>query len=173
MAQVAPMTDLNAHVTQKTMPMTQTDQPHDMPRSADPADAPLDAAPATTAERLPERETWPAIWKGVRRRCPNCGKGPLMRSYLKVRDHCPVCREELFHNRADDGPAYLTILIVGHIMAPALHISFVTWRPEPLILITIFSIGCIGLSLDLLPRLKGAIVGFQWARRMHGFSQSG
>jgi hypothetical protein len=27
----------------------------------------------------------------------------------------------------------------------------------------------IGLSLWLLPRVKGALVGLQWALRMHGF----
>ena len=54
-------------------------------------------------------------------------------------------------------------------MAPLLHIVFVRWRPEPLVLFTIFAIGCVALSLYLLPRLKGAVVGFQWARRMHGF----
>jgi uncharacterized protein (DUF983 family) len=116
-----------------------------------------------------ERPTWPAIWKGWRRKCPNCGNGPLLKSYLKVRDTCQVCREELHHHKADDGPAYLTILIVGHLMAPLLHIVFVTWRPEPLILFTIFAVGCIGLSLYLLPRLKGVVVGLQWAKQMHGF----
>ncbi len=43
-----------------------------------------------------ERPTWPAVWKGWRRRCPNCGNGPLLRGYLTVRDACPVCREELY-----------------------------------------------------------------------------
>lgn len=94
-----------------------------------------------------------------------------MHSYLKVNDQCAVCREDLSHHRADDGPAYLTILIVGHLMAPLLHVAFVTWRPEPLTLFTIFAVGCTALSLYLLPRLKGAIVGFQWARRMHGFGK--
>ncbi|HBM62179.1 DUF983 domain-containing protein [Salipiger marinus] len=125
------------------------------------------AAPTSPAA---ERDTWPAVWRGYRGRCPKCGSGPVLRGYLKVRDHCPVCREELHHHRADDGPAYLTILIVGHIMAPGLLWVFTTWRPEPLILMTIFLVGCIGLSLYLLPRLKGAIVGFQWARGMHGFA---
>ena len=118
-----------------------------------------------------ERPLGPALRKGWRRRCPNCGSGPLLKSYLKVHDECSVCREELFHHRADDGPAYLTILIVGHLMAPLLHYVFVTWRPEPLVLFTIFAIGCVALSLYLLPRLKGAVVGFQWARQMHGFGK--
>ncbi len=121
---------------------------------------------------IDERALWPALRKGFRCKCPNCGSGPLLKSYLKVRDACAVCREDLSQHRADDGPAYLTILIVGHIMAPALHIVFVQFRPDPLLLFTIFAIGCVGLSLYLLPRLKGAVVAFQWARQMHGFGSS-
>ncbi|WP_138933030.1 DUF983 domain-containing protein [Roseovarius arcticus] len=116
-----------------------------------------------------ERALWPALRRGFRRKCPNCGSGQLLKTYLKVRDTCSVCREDLSQHRADDGPAYLTILIVGHIMAPGLHIVFVNFRPEPMTLFTIFAVGSVGLSLYLLPRLKGAIVGFQWARQMHGF----
>lgn len=116
-----------------------------------------------------DRALGPAVWKGFCRKCPNCGSGPLLKSYLKLRDSCTVCREDLSHARADDGPAYLTILIVGHLMAPLLHIVFVAWRPEPLVLFTVFAVGCVTLSLYLLPRLKGMIVGFQWARLMHGF----
>ncbi len=123
-----------------------------------------------TSNDIQGRDLWPAIRKGFRRKCPKCGNGPLLKSYLKVRDTCTVCREDLSHHRADDGPAYLTILIVGHLMAPLLHVTFVKFRPEPLVMFTIFSIGCVALSLYLLPRLKGAIVAFQWARMMHGFS---
>lgn len=119
-----------------------------------------------------DRPLWPALRKGLRRKCPNCGTGPMLCSYLKVRDTCTVCREELSHHRADDGPAYLTILIVGHIMAPLLHIAFVTFRPEPMVLFTVFAIGTVTLSLYLLPRLKGAVVAFQWARTMHGFGNN-
>ena len=116
------------------------------------------------------RPLWPALARGWRRRCPNCGSGPLLKSYLKLNDSCAVCRQDLTPARADDGPAYLTILIVGHLMAPLLHFAFVTWRPDPLTLFTFFAVGCVALSLYLLPRLKGAIVGFQWARQMNGFA---
>ena len=79
----------------------------------------------------------------------------MMRGYLKVRDACPVCSEDLHHQRADDGPAYLTILIVGHLMAPLMLFVFTKFRPDPLIAASVFSIGCVALSLFLLPRLKG------------------
>ncbi|PRY91118.1 DUF983 domain-containing protein [Donghicola tyrosinivorans] len=116
-----------------------------------------------------DRPLNPALIKGWRRKCPNCGTGPMLKGYLKVRDTCPVCDEELHHHRADDGPAYLTILIVGHLMAPILLLVFEMYRPEPLVLFTIFAVGCVALSLYLLPRLKGALVALQWSRRMHGF----
>ena len=120
-----------------------------------------------------DRPMRPAMLRGWRRRCPNCGAGPLLRGYLQVRDTCPVCGEALHHQRADDGPAYLTILIVGHLMAPAILISFIKFRPDPLILAAIFSVGTVALSLYLLPRLKGVLVAIQWARRMHGFGNAG
>ena len=120
----------------------------------------------------PERPVRLAVLRGWRRKCPSCGTGPLFKSYLKVCDTCPVCREELRHHRADDGPAYLTILIVGHVMAPSLLIAFETFRPDPLVLFSFFAVGCVTLSLYLLPRLKGAIVAYQWAKRLHGFSRT-
>lgn len=119
-----------------------------------------------------DRPVRPALWKGWKRKCPNCGTGPMMKSYLKVRDTCAVCDEPLHHQRADDGPAYLTILIVGHLMAPLIIWAFTEFRPDPMILATIFTIGTVALSLYLLPRLKGAIVALQWAKRMHGFGRS-
>ncbi|MCE6951049.1 DUF983 domain-containing protein [Cereibacter sphaeroides] len=122
-----------------------------------------------TIETEEERPLGPALWRGWRRVCPRCGTGPMLRGYLTVRDACPVCGESLHHHRADDGPAYLTILIVGHLMAPIILWSFVEFRPEPAVLATVFGIGTVSLSLFLLPRLKGAMVGLQWAKRMHGF----
>ena len=82
---------------------------------------------------------------------------------------CPACAEALHHQRADDGPAYLTILLVSHLGAPLLLASFVAWRPSAMTMIWTFGLGAVVLSLLLLPRIKGAMVGLQWARRMHGF----
>lgn len=119
-----------------------------------------------------DRDLWPALRRGYARKCPSCGSGALFDGYLKLRDTCPVCHEDLSQARADDGPAYLTILIVGHLMIPFLHVSFTMWRPHPMVMFSVFGMACVVLSLYLLPRLKGAVVAFQWARRMHGFGRS-
>ena len=116
-----------------------------------------------------ERPVGEAMRRGWRERCPQCGRGRMYRSYLKVNDSCPDCGLELAGHRADDAPPYFTILIVGHIivplmlvleqeMHPAEWVHMVLWLPLTLI-----------LSLTLLPRIKGALIGLQWAKRMHGF----
>lgn len=125
------------------------------------------------AEAVEPRNVRQAMLRGWRQKCPRCGSGPLMKAYLKVRDRCTVCDEELYHHRADDGPAYLTILIVGHVMAPILIWVYSSFEPEPMVVATTFSVGCVALSLYLLPRLKGAIVGLQWAKELYGFGTYG
>lgn len=115
------------------------------------------------------RPTGQAMLRGTLGRCPACGKGRLFGSFLKVCDHCPACDEALHHQRADDGPAYITLLVVSHLMGPLLLTSYLLWRPSPLAMILGLGTGAVVLSLWLLPRIKGAIVGLQWAQRMHGF----
>lgn len=117
-----------------------------------------------------ERDLAQATWRGWRRRCPACGTGPMMKGFLQVRDTCTVCGEELCHHRADDGPAWLTMLLVGHLMAPLLGWAFIEFRPDPMVLTATFGIGAVAASLWLLPRTKGLFVAFQWAKRMHGFA---
>ncbi|WP_424939659.1 DUF983 domain-containing protein [Aliiroseovarius sp. S253] len=134
-----------------------------------------DNAQMTVDEVMPavaetERELKPALRKGWAKRCPSCGTGKLFQGYLKVHHDCTVCGEELHHQRADDGPAYLTIIVVGHIMAPLLHIFYVHVVQDPLMLATIFTVGTVAASLYLLPRFKGFMIAFQWAKRMHGFA---
>jgi uncharacterized protein (DUF983 family) len=122
-------------------------------------------------DSIDDRPLRPAVLRGWRRRCPNCGAGPLLKGYLAVRASCPVCGEDLHHQRADDGPAYLTILVVGHVMAPLFLWSFVRYRPDPMTLAAIFTVGTVALSLYLLPRFKGMVIAVQWAKRMHGFGR--
>ena len=93
-----------------------------------------------------------------------------MDGYLSIREECAVCSQELHHHRADDGPAYITILISGHILAPLMLIIFEMYRPDPMVLAVGFILIFIAMALFLLPRIKGAFIGLQWAKRMHGFS---
>ncbi|MBN2740347.1 MAG: DUF983 domain-containing protein [Rhodobacteraceae bacterium] len=121
---------------------------------------------------IDDRPIGRAILRGLACRCPACGKGRILDGYLKVRDTCAHCHEDLSHQRADDGPAYLTILIVGHLMLPLMAAAFIAYRPEPWQMIALFGSATVVLSLLLLPRMKGLMVAIQWSRRMHGFGES-
>jgi uncharacterized protein (DUF983 family) len=119
-----------------------------------------------------ERSTADAMLRGVKLTCPACGTGQLFKSYLKVNDTCPTCGEELHHQRADDLPAYVTMFIVGHIVVGAILMVETAYAPDTWIHALIWPPLLLGLSLFLLPRVKGAAIGLQWAQRMHGFGSS-
>ena len=96
-----------------------------------------------------------------------------MASYLKVNARCPVCDEDLSHQRADDAPPYLTIVVVGHIIVPLILFVETRWPQETMTHLAIWLPLTLILSLALLPVMKGAVVGLQWALRMHGFDGTG
>jgi uncharacterized protein (DUF983 family) len=91
---------------------------------------------------------------------------------LRVSDSCPACGEELLHHRADDAPPYFTIVLVGHIVLPLLMMVELAFAPPVWLHLLLWLPLTAGLCLLLLPRVKGAIVGLQWAHRMHGFEHS-
>ena len=62
------------------------------------------------------------IRRGLSRRCPNCGKGAVLSGYLTRVPVCGSCGEDLSHISADDGPAWATLIVVGHVLAPFLII---------------------------------------------------
>ncbi len=130
--------------------------------------------PATTAPptHAANRPVGQAMRRGAAGRCPACGEGRLFTGYLRVKDHCPSCGTDLHHHRADDGPAYVTILIVSHLAASLMLTIYTLYRPSTLVMLGVFVGGSLLLSLLMLPRVKGAWVGFQWAKRMHGFGQA-
>ncbi len=107
--------------------------------------------------------------RGFTCRCPACGKGKLFRKFIKVADHCNSCGEVLSHHQADDAPPYFTMMIVGHIVIPAVVIVERVWHPDMLLQLALWVPATGLLTLALLQPVKGAIVGLQWALRMHGF----
>jgi uncharacterized protein (DUF983 family) len=115
------------------------------------------------------RSTADAMLRGLRGRCPACGKGRMFYKYLKVADHCPACGEALHHQRADDAPPYFTMFVVCHIVVAGLLVVEKTWHPSLVTHLAIWMPLALALSLILLPMVKGTLIGLQWALHMHGF----
>jgi uncharacterized protein (DUF983 family) len=113
-----------------------------------------------------------ALKRGFLGRCPHCGEGKLFRAFLKVADRCEVCGEEFHHHRADDFPAYLVIVIVGHLVVPLVLHTETAYAPPYWVHAALWLPLTIGLSLALLQPVKGAVVALQWAIGMHGFDEA-
>ncbi len=106
------------------------------------------------------------VWRGARGRCPNCGEGRLFRAYLKVASPCAACGNDNARYPADDGPAYVTILLVGHlVVAPLLAFPFI-WKSPLWLVIGATLPALLILILVLLPRIKGAWIGLQWSQAL-------
>jgi len=119
-----------------------------------------------------KRDIWVSMKRGFRGRCPRCGEGRLFRAFLKVDDVCPACGLDLTPQRADDLPAYLVIVIVGHVVVlTALWIE-TDYSPPVWLQLAVYLPFTSIASLILLQPVKGAVVGMQWALRMHGFSEN-
>lgn len=121
----------------------------------------------TTAQE--NRPLGQAFRNGLLRRCPECGKGSVFNGYIKVKHTCDSCGLELHHQRADDAPPYFTMVIVLHFVISGLLTVQQTFDPATWIQLSIWLPVSLVAALWLLPRVKGALIGIQWARRMHGF----
>ncbi len=121
---------------------------------------------------MSERSLLEDLSRGIACRCPNCGEGKLFYKFLKTKEHCDVCGEEFHHHRADDFPAYVVILILGHVMvtyallledlfAPPMWVHIATTIPLTIV-----------LALVMLQPVKGAIIAIQWRMGLHGFKFS-
>jgi uncharacterized protein (DUF983 family) len=119
-----------------------------------------------------KRDVWPALKRGFRGRCPRCGQGKLFRAYLKVANNCSVCGLDFTPHRADDLPAYLVIVVVGHIVVPTALMIETEFSPPTWLQLSLYLPLTLILSLLLLQPVKGAVVGLQWALRMHGFDEN-
>lgn len=107
-----------------------------------------------------------ALLRGLRGLCPHCGEGRLFYRYLKVSPHCPVCGHDLDRYPSDDGPAYFTILLVGHLVVVPLLVFPFIWRAPAALIVPLTLIPLALLTLAVLPRVKGAVIGALYALKV-------
>ncbi|WP_313199215.1 DUF983 domain-containing protein [Rhizobium sp.] len=120
-------------------------------------------------EGAPERPLGRSIKRGIACRCPKCGDGRLFRAFLKPVDHCAVCGEDYRPQRADDLPAYLVIVVVGHVLMTGYLLTDMFWRVSPWVHMAIWIPLAAIAAIATVQPIKGGVIGLQWAYRMHGF----
>ncbi|MSO67755.1 MAG: DUF983 domain-containing protein [Pseudolabrys sp.] len=102
------------------------------------------------------------IGRGLRGRCPACGKGRLFQGFLTLCPRCESCELDFSFADAGDGPAVFVILIGGAIVVFAALITEVAYQPPywlhamlwlPLILL---------VTLTPLRPIKGLLIALQY-----------
>src|SRR5262245_36572050 len=104
-----------------------------------------------------------SMLRGAAGRCPACGHGRLFWRYLQVSERCPVCAHDLARYPADDGPAYFTILLIGHLIVVPVLFFPIVWRSSPVVTAPIVLAVLAAVTLTVLPRIKGAFIGLLYA----------
>ncbi len=108
-----------------------------------------------------------AFSRGLKGRCPHCGEGRIFYRYLKVSPNCTVCAHDLDRYPSDDGPAYFTILLVGHMIVAPMLLFPIIWKAPLALVIPGTLIPLAALTLLILPRVKGAVIGALYALKVH------
>lgn len=111
---------------------------------------------------------WLVALRGLMGHCPHCGEGKLFARYLKPVGECAVCHTHFGHIRADDGPAWLTIVLVGHIMAPVLLNVIPDTNWPDWVSMLVWPGLALALSLIILPRAKGLFIALIWRNKGPG-----
>lgn len=114
---------------------------------------------------------WASIVRGFWGRCPRCAGGKLFARFLKPVAACGNCGQDWTPHRADDFPAYLSILITGHLLAPIVIVLAGNAEMSSAMLSgLIFTLAAV-LTVGLLQPAKGAVIALQWWFGMHGFKR--
>ena len=101
-------------------------------------------------------------------RCPCCGNGSLMKSYLKQVENCSVCGESFGQIRADDAAPWLTIILVGHVFLPFAFLVNVDWMPLWAAM-GMWAACFTTIALAILPRAKALLIAVLWQTRAPGY----
>ena len=99
--------------------------------------------------------------RGFKKTCPSCGLTPIFVSYIKTHNKCKNCGIKFSDYKSDDGPAYITIFAVGHILIPLILLTEKHFSPSLFSQLLIWPLITVFTTLWLLPRVKGAFIGVQ------------
>ena len=116
----------------------------------------------------PRRSILLSIFRGIRKRCPNCGTGRIFKTYIKPTGACSACDEKLDHIRTDDFAPWLMILVTGHVIVSLVFYVELTFAPPLWVHAALWTPTTVLLVLALLPHAKGACLGLMWALRLRG-----
>lgn len=102
---------------------------------------------------------------GLFARCPRCGKGPLFKNVLELRDACSNCGMSYRFIDTGDGPAVFAIFILGFlVLGLALYVEF-TYEPPVWVHVVLWGALTPLIALGLLRLLKAGLIALQYKHK--------
>jgi uncharacterized protein (DUF983 family) len=102
------------------------------------------------------------IARGLRGRCPRCGKGKLFQGFLTLRPSCEQCGLDFSFADAGDGPAVFVILLGGAIVVFAALITEVVYQPPYWVHAVLWLPLILLVTLVPLRPIKGLLIALQY-----------
>lgn len=106
------------------------------------------------------------IWRGLKKKCPHCGEGPVFVRWLEVRDRCPHCGVKYLEDQGDlmgvmillDRLIFLVPLVTIFCLAfphtsPKVYLP-VTFVALVLLIVTLPNRNAANLAVDMYYRQK-------------------
>ncbi len=105
------------------------------------------------------------LWRGVKKRCPRCGKGQLYQNWYRLHKNCPKCHYLFFYDPID----ILSFMYMSTALLTGLFILVMfTLTPANLVLGRVL-LGFLALLtiVGSLPRRKGIAIAIEYWSRLH------
>jgi uncharacterized protein (DUF983 family) len=126
---------------------------------------PMRAQALAGSTRVPEPASVSPIYAAVMARCPRCGRGPLFKNVLEMRDSCDRCHLDYRFIDTGDGPAVFAIFILGFLICgAALYVEF-TFEPPVWVHLMLWGLGTPLIALGLLRFLKALLIALQYRNK--------
>lgn len=116
----------------------------------------IDAAPHPTL--------WHALRRGLAGKCPACGNAPLFARFLKPVPCCPTCGRDWTVQRSDDFPAYLVVLVLGHLLIPLVVEVNLWFDISTGLQMLLWPVIAVVAALAMIQPAKGFVIALIWAR---------
>lgn len=111
------------------------------------------------------RSIWAALGRGVRNRCPACGRAALFAAFLKPTEQCCFCRADWTRHNAGGFPLYIVVLIIGHIVVSGMTATKMAFHPLLWVPWSIWIAAIPVLAVALIQPAKGGVIAYQWWHR--------
>jgi uncharacterized protein (DUF983 family) len=115
-------------------------------------------------EPIPRLRT--VLWRGMRRRCPHCGKGPIYLGWVKLHDRCPACGLKYLSDQGDLW-AYLVAVDRALFVLPLIVLIYFRLYLPDSIWFYVFTGGLMFSFIYTLPHRNGMALGADYLIRRH------